>query len=125
MDRLRLEPKLLGKYAKDVARFCEQRCVAASAARIFTTPEMQREFMKPFPRSPDKGNFVIPNGFDASERSLEPQQVQTLARDIVYAGEFYGARSLISVWRALAQVSAQDASLSGVRLGGKKENSAW
>jgi hypothetical protein len=107
--------KLRGRYARTAALFFEGRCVTASAARIFTTPEMQREFVKWFPRCPTEGHFVIPNGFDPDE----PSHVEGTAvpgRDIVYAGEFYGERSLMLVLRALARARASNTSLSNVRL---------
>jgi len=57
-----------GTYAPVVARFFERRFVRASAARVFTTPEMEHEFVKWFPQCSAERHFVIPNGFDFDER---------------------------------------------------------
>ncbi len=106
--------KLRGIYSRGVATRLEQRYVAASAARVFNTPEMRDWFQQYFPRAPKEWNFVIPNGLDVSAADVADTGEEE--QEIVHAGAIYGDRSLLPVVRALARTAALHPELPRIRL---------
>jgi hypothetical protein len=88
-----------------LGRFIEARLVARSAARVLNTPAMRVCFERTFPSAIAARNFVIPNGFDAVPRQVEPDAEGALR--IVHAGEIYGSRSLVPLLRAIETVSSR------------------
>ncbi len=106
--------KLRGRASRTVAEWLESRCVAASAARVFNTPEMRSAFETYYPETRSERHFVIPNGLDLAS----PAHVSTNSTtpSIVHAGTIYGDRSLLPLLRALAKLRSTRPDLEPVNI---------
>ncbi len=97
-----------GPIAQACARRIETRLVRQSAVRVLNTGPMRESFEKFFPFTNSAQNFVIPNGFDASQASGHaPPVLNDREIDIVHAGEIFTGRSLVPVLTAMRQLGAR------------------
>ena len=107
--------KMKTAYSRGIATWLEQRCVVGSAARVFSTPEIRDWFEQYFPAATRACNYVIPNGVDDRQEGIGAS-TKSLEREIVYAGELYGDRSILPVLLAIAALDGTAASSGPLKL---------
>ena len=96
-------PRLTGRF---MARVMEKIILSRADAAVFCTDRMKSDFSKSFNNSISGDRSVtITNGFSRTSTGKSSEKINSIEKNILYAGKFYGGRSINMIASAAQKYS--------------------